>query len=53
MEKGGHLLGSTERERGVREYSWGETLKQKQVGGTKQRSQNQDMLQVEVWEGVV
>lgn len=39
--------------RGVREYSWGETLKQKQVGGTKQRSQNQDMLQVEVWEGVV
>lgn len=36
-----------------RESSWGETSKQEQVGGTEQRSQDQDMLQVEVWEGVV
>lgn len=39
--------------RGVRESSRGETSKQKQVQGTEERSQDQNMLQVEVWEGVV
>lgn len=41
-EAGGQELG-----RGVRESPWGETLKQEQVGNTEQRSQDQDMLQME------
>lgn len=45
-EAGGQELG-----RGVRESSWGEALKQEQMGGAEQRTQNQDMLQVEEWEG--
>lgn len=47
-EAGGQEVG-----RGVRESSWGETSKQKQVRGTEDRSQDQNMLQVEVREGVV
>lgn len=39
--------------RGVREYSWRETSKQEQVRDTEHGSQNQEMLRVEVWEGVV
>lgn len=39
--------------RGVRASSWGETSKQKQVRGTEERSQDQNMLQVEVWARVV
>lgn len=47
-EAGGQEVG-----RRVRESSRGETSKQKQVRGTEERSQDQNMLQVEVWEGVV
>lgn len=45
-EAGGQELG-----RGVSESSCGETLKQEQMGSTEQRTQNQDMLQIEEWEG--
>lgn len=37
--------------RRIRESSSGETSKQEQVGGTEQRGQDQNMLQVAEWEG--